>query len=1468
MSVPHIPVKDRRVRRVAYIAAPITAAIVGLFFIRGCHKVEPPAKEALFVPRDLARLKGLDAEGVLSYCRDEVRSANYPGVQRGGFGALWAGEGNAWDKALLAVAALDGKGIEARVVPGDPPRVALMTAGAWSVWRLDADKPETTTPNPPDGSFTAAELVKQRPDLFHTLTPVLTIERDGKAPERIEPAAPERLEEWAHEPVVVEAKTADGGLVYVLRVGRREVLRSGPLRDVKRASLALTWTFQDQSASWTRELFDRGNSTAEVPGQAEPRPGDRFVIAVAAGPLKPEVLKTRQRMMELSDYSPEPDEQVRRLVSMAVKYQVVSDDRTRAVARECEVQVSWLKPRLTVAAGGDKEMTLDTLADEVEAEGKRSREFHVARGLANDLIETRVIYEATRKPTISASTVLCQFKSDRPDAPARRIALIEKEARRMLANEPIGSATILTASPSPALSDEDRKQLPAVPPRLTIERTPGGLVLRGLARKGEIPKEEPWNGYDWDDKGAIPFANIGETAVILDGMLSHKSGRADNLLECQVDSAWPLRQLPVVQGSVLIYKARFQGKDSQFAVKVILKDGVPIGSWTESESGRQGQTTGGWPEAIQIVANQPELRAIVAAAPAAGEPVRHSLRIGLNKREVDGRAIDFPGGTATLLNDPRFPLILAWTKGDLSLSLESASPVIQGQVRDADSDRPAPADAIHARTLTVTERKPIDLRKWKQQGPKANGYWRVKSEGDMVEQRINGNPTFFVSPDDYIDTTIRGRISVHDADDDMIGFVFGYQSPIADKKQDESDYDFLLFDWKCRDQGPAREGFALSRVKGNFKNSDPEKDGFWDHKSTPKFQLLAADFGVGKGWRQNKEHEFELTYTRSRVKIAIDGKVIFDLKGTFPPGRFGFYNYSQPMVRYQGFSTYAERKVAVDQARTPTAADGSYALPIVAGGERLLLVLDRSGSMVFSLDPKDGTHGRKDKPSPPGQQRIDFVRKAVDNLLDQVPPAVEIGVWSFSSNSFGSNSADDDKPTHVRLECPYTTDHARVRQALKAIKPEGGTPLSGTVFKILEHLREDPRGPETTVVLMTDGENTGRLTPVAAYRQGNGQTPIHTIGFAIEPGGKAEQAMRDLAAASGGTFRIAGTGDALKLAFGRFARLPDALVRFESTCHAPFELTVPAGELGKDRQDVLLSHGCATCKCQDKTLLTITKASIGRLNECAGLSPKARRMIEERLADGKWHVIIPNRRVDIGPISAYGWWETETATGRMVGRTEDGLHGASAGGGGFPKAGLGSAGSQPFVAWYTGVVAYTTGSVLTAMSYHNEPGFFTGGPESFVRFVQANALDFCARWWNEVGSGAFPENIHSYWSGVCLNFTLQSLATRMPSLDCHRAWAKAICDQAAGAMKDLPGDKMKKQFGGDLNDLSKRLKNMQAQIDQLDLDPAQKSQFHDDVQQVLDGLNGLEESWSSGVDQGFDCSRFNRMGKGPAAKPQ
>ena len=132
------------------------------------------------------------------------------------------------------------------------------------------------------------------------------------------------------------------------------------------------------------------------------------------------------------------------------------------------------------------------------------------------------------------------------------------------------------------------------------------------------------------------------------------------------------------------------------------------------------------------------------------------------------------------------------------------------------------------------------------------------------------------------------------------------------------------------------------------------------------------------------------------------------------------------------------------------------------------------------------------------------------------------------------------------------------------------------------------------------------------------------------------------------------------------------------------------------------------CKCSGavKRLITVTNKNIGDLDRCKGLSHKARAMIEARVADEAWSVTIPSQRVNIGAVSAYGWWETHRPSGRMIGRTEDGLHAAGADPDRFPPVDLdldlpnpADARKLPFVAWYHGLVVYTAGSVLSAMKW-------------------------------------------------------------------------------------------------------------------------------------------------------------------------
>jgi hypothetical protein len=209
---------------------------------------------------------------------------------------------------------------------------------------------------------------------------------------------------------------------------------------------------------------------------------------------------------------------------------------------------------------------------------------------------------------------------------------------------------------------------------------------------------------------------------------------------------------------------------------------------------------------------------------------------------------------------------------------------------------------------------PIDLSTWSEQGPPANGNWVVSAGGDSVTQTINGNPTFFVSPDNYLNTEFKGKFKVvTGGDDDYIGFVFGYTKPIAGI-DGVNDDDFLLFAWKQVNQAfggyTAYEGFTLSRVQGTIAEGDYTRY-FWGQTDDPPlYDVLASDYGSTRGWADNTEYEFTLLYQTNHIKIDIkggtgdfkDGATIFDVTGIFPDGRFGFYNYSQSSVTYQGFT--------------------------------------------------------------------------------------------------------------------------------------------------------------------------------------------------------------------------------------------------------------------------------------------------------------------------------------------------------------------------------------------------------------------------------------------------------------------------------------------------------------------------------------------------------------------------------------
>lgn len=216
---------------------------------------------------------------------------------------------------------------------------------------------------------------------------------------------------------------------------------------------------------------------------------------------------------------------------------------------------------------------------------------------------------------------------------------------------------------------------------------------------------------------------------------------------------------------------------------------------------------------------------------------------------------------------------------------------------------------------------PVDLTTWTAESYQAvsgfpSGVWNVASGGQSVTQTTNGQPTIFYSDFGLFSRRVEGQITVTGSDDDLAGFVLGYQP--GDVGNPNADY--LLLDWKratqsynfgapsCTPGSTAARGLALSRVQGL-----PTADEFWGHVNLDTVPCSTAGDAVTElqraatlgatAWVRNQTYTFRIDYTPNRVVVHVDGVPQIDLVGSFPDGRIGFYNFSQALVTYNAFTT-------------------------------------------------------------------------------------------------------------------------------------------------------------------------------------------------------------------------------------------------------------------------------------------------------------------------------------------------------------------------------------------------------------------------------------------------------------------------------------------------------------------------------------------------------------------------------------
>lgn len=212
---------------------------------------------------------------------------------------------------------------------------------------------------------------------------------------------------------------------------------------------------------------------------------------------------------------------------------------------------------------------------------------------------------------------------------------------------------------------------------------------------------------------------------------------------------------------------------------------------------------------------------------------------------------------------------------------------------------PPPGVAIGS----VRAAQPLSLADWTVEnypGSQGPSQWVIAPDGLSVRQVLNSQPSALISPQSLLNLRITGTFRVDTAgDDDLIGFIFGYQN----SKQ------FYIFDWKQGDQGfaggIALRGMSIKRFDAG-ERPFTEPDFWWSDKNRENMAILTPPDGIP--WKHFQDYQITLEFTPGKISVEVrqDGVLLRRLEAeddTFTGGRFGFYNYSQDNVVYSGFTT-------------------------------------------------------------------------------------------------------------------------------------------------------------------------------------------------------------------------------------------------------------------------------------------------------------------------------------------------------------------------------------------------------------------------------------------------------------------------------------------------------------------------------------------------------------------------------------
>lgn len=221
---------------------------------------------------------------------------------------------------------------------------------------------------------------------------------------------------------------------------------------------------------------------------------------------------------------------------------------------------------------------------------------------------------------------------------------------------------------------------------------------------------------------------------------------------------------------------------------------------------------------------------------------------------------------------------------------------------------------------------PIDLSSWTvvqyELFSQPNASWTLSNGNTTATQSVNADASILLGGFDITGQEIEGSWKVNtSSDDDFMGFVFGFQN----RGQ------YYLFDWKQLDQpdalGFADAGMSL-KVVNKPAGTDPTGFDLWPTAGSADVDVLLHNTIA---WVDFVDYDFRLNFTPGLFEIEVSqmGTVLehwIVADTTYTSGRFGFYNYSQGPVIYNGFTQ------DLDPDPIPTAVPEPGTLLLIGAG--------------------------------------------------------------------------------------------------------------------------------------------------------------------------------------------------------------------------------------------------------------------------------------------------------------------------------------------------------------------------------------------------------------------------------------------------------------------------------------------------------------------------------------------------------